>query len=199
MERFYIFGLQRSGTTFLENLITLNFDVSVANTEGSWKHTLKVPEKLEKHKSFCIFKHPYTWLESIIFRDPADLLVTAQQYDLTNSGYMIGHDSVNLHELCRLYNDYISEWLKAPAELVRYEDLLDEQKLQQFLSSLPFNRKTSVWQIPEPGSLFMSEGFSKSSYSYYLEGLPKRFNQTELSIINNIINKNELRKLGYKI
>ena len=199
MEKFYIFGLQRSGTTFLENLITLNFDVSVANSEGTWKHLLKVPEKLENHKVFCIFKNPYTWLESIIFRDPADILVTAKEYDLTNSGYIIGHDSVNLYELCRLYNNYVLNWSNSQAELVRYEDLLDEQKLQQFLNSLPFCRKTSTYQIPEPGSLFMSEGFSKTSYSYYLDGLPKRFNETELSIINNIINKDELKKLGYKL
>lgn len=199
MGKFYIFGLQRSGTTFLENLITLNFHATVANKEGSWKHSLKKPSDLEDHKLLCVFKNPYTWLESIMFRDPADLLVTATDYNLTdNSGYTMGHDSVNLENLCRLYVDYCAEWSETK-DLIKYEDLLVQEKLDNFLSGLDFERKTSEWLIPEPGSLFMSEGFSRESYGYYLNGKPKRFNKTEIDLINKIVTNPSVKNLGYDL
>lgn len=199
MSKFFIFGLQRSGTTFLEKIITNNFDVAVANKEGSWKHSLDVPETIGLYQSYCVFKNPYTWLESIIFRDPADLLVTAsKRYRLTNEGYVIGHDSVNLIELCRLYNNYVSTWAESGACIVRYEDLLVNDTLTSLLSKIPFTRKTSETIVPPPGSLFMSEGFQMSRYSYYLGQKPEKFSSDELALINANIETKNLKKIGYR-
>jgi hypothetical protein len=203
LSKFYIFGLQRSGTTFVENLITLNFNARVCNREGSWKHSLSIPNKLHDDLSIVVFKNPYTWLESIVFRDPADLLVTAKSYKLTehsNDSYVIGHDRVDLVQLSKLYNDYVSKWSETSFIKVRYEDLLEKDKLDEFLSSVPFDKRhDGDWIIPEPGSLFMSEGFSSNMYTYYIEKKPKYFTEDDLRVINTNIDHQVLHRIGYSI
>lgn len=76
---FYIFGLQRSGTTYVEKCLTTNFDMQVVNGPGSWKHRWPIPTEFPNHQEsikFVVTKNPYTWVESIIYRGSADLLET---------------------------------------------------------------------------------------------------------------------------
>jgi hypothetical protein len=200
MDKFYIFGLQRSGTTFLEHIVSLNFNMRVANTENSWKHSIVVPENLEDYCKFWIVKNPYTWLESIVFRDPADLLVTATSFNLqdrSNSAYIVGHDQVNLKNLCLLYNIYIKNWSNTDVIKVRYEDLLNKETLDKFFKKNNFINEYKHWKIPVAGSLFMSEGFSKDSYSYYLSQRPQLFNKTDIDVINTYVNFDLLHQFDY--
>ena len=190
--KYCIFGLQRSGTTFLESLIKLNFKCEIANGDR-WKHTL---QRVECNcKTFNIYKNPYTWIESVVYRDPADLLITSPF--LLEEGYNMGHDRVNLANLAGLYNDYVLSWYDETT-FVRYEDLLDEVAREKFLNTLPFERITDSVVVPEPGSLFMSEGFENNKIPYYLYGNPERLTLDEISIINEKISVDVFNLLGYK-
>lgn len=189
--KFCIFGLQRSGTTFLEFLIKQNFKCEVANG-ANWKHSLTKVNA--DGLVFNIYKNPYTWIESIVFRDPADLLVNSPH--LLDEGYNIGHDQVNLENLSKLYNDYVLSWYDIKT-FVRYEDIINPVERNKFLTSLPFERITNEWVVPKPGSLFMSEGFSDTSLEYYFSEKPSRLQKNELSIINDNITVDVFNILGY--
>jgi hypothetical protein len=189
--KFNIFGLQRSGTTFLEFLLKDNFVCEVANG-SNWKHTLTRVES--DYITFNIYKNPYTWIESVVFRDPADLLLTSPS--LLDEGYNIGHDRVNLELLAKLYNNYALSWYDE-CTFVRYEDLILQESRNNFLNHLPFERLSDTYNIPDAGSLFMSEGFDNKSIPYYVDGKPTRLTDTEIKLINKNISVDVFTKLGY--
>lgn len=191
--KFCIFGLQRSGTTFLEFLLKQNFVCEISNGVH-WKHTLKRVETYDI--TFNIYKNPYTWIESIVFRDPADLLINSPH--LLDAGYNIGHDQVNLELLAKLYNDYALSWYDDNT-FVRYEDIISANSRNDFLNRLPFKQKVDTYKVPDPGSLFMSEGFDNNSIPYYLQGKPSKLTNAEISLINENISIDIFTKLGYKV
>ena len=68
----YIFGIHRSGTNYLMNLLNRNFGkIHEKNTNNNyqprWKHSVVVDE-LEDYPVFVIYKNVYTWVESILKR-----------------------------------------------------------------------------------------------------------------------------------
>ena len=202
---YYIFGLQRSGTTFFERLLTNTFNARWLNGAGTWKHELHVPDVVRENTNTVLvnFKNPYTWLESIIFRGNADLLMSASDYDLqadTGPGSVIGHDSINLANTAKLYASYAQRWLSASTapcvHIVRYEDLLTQQG-RDVLANHLVGRGLIDWNIPEPGSLFMSEDFTSERIDYYLNKLPIKFNPEQLSTINTNIPDDIFTRLGY--
>jgi len=197
--KYYIFGLQRSGTTFLEHLLLDNFECSIANFEGLWKHSLVKPLSRENIPTFNIYKNPYTWVESIVFRDPADPLVTSPQL-LEEGEYNIGHDKINLVNLCKLYDEYVTSWYPTGI-FVKYESLINTDHrnylLESFYHTLKLQRKRDSWSVPEPGSLFMSEGFKTDSIPYYLEQRPLQLSEKEIQIINQNISDRTFYLLKY--
>lgn len=202
---FYLFGLQRSGTSFFGETLCLNFESNYLNTSGTWKHSLTVPQTVKEtlNPVFVIFKNPYTWIESICYRDPADLLITsARTYALQEADIgdlIFGHDSVNLNRLAQLYEDYANEWLSlSNSTVVLYEQMIDKSFRDNFLSSLNWIKKVESWTVPEPGSLFMSEGFENKSIEYYLKQQPKRLDKEKIDIINSVVSDTTFNQLGYK-
>lgn len=205
MFNYYIFGLQRSGTTFLERMLTNTFNARWLNGSGTWKHELLVPDVVKENQNISLvnFKNPYTWLESIIFRGNADLLMTASDYGLqtdTGPGSVIGHDSVNLANTAKLYAAYAGRWLAAAdtgcVHVVRYEDML-QQSGRDALATYLLGTESIDWKIPDPGSLFMSEDFTPDRIAYYLEQNPLRFTSDQLQVINDNIPDDIFIRLGY--
>lgn len=205
MFNYYIFGLQRSGTTFLERMLTNTFSAKFLNGDYTWKHELHVPDVIRKNQHIALvnFKSPYTWLESIVFRGNADLLMTATGYGLqddTGPGSVLGHDSVNLANTAKLYAAYAERWLAASAagcvHVVRYEDLLTQHGRDR-LAHILVGRGLIDWNLPKPGSLFMSEDFTNDRIEYYLNKSPVRFTTDQLKIINDNIPDEIFTKLDY--
>lgn len=201
---FYLFGLQRSGTSFFGEMLRLNFDAEYLNATGTWKHSLTIPQSVNNTTDpvFVIFKNPYTWIESICYRDPADLLATsAKTYALqeyAEGDIVFGHDRVNLNRLALLYSNYATEWLSLhTATIVKYEDIINNEYRVNFLNSLQWTKKVSNWQVPAAGSLFMSEGFVEDSIPYYLTQRPSRLDNEKIEVINSIIPDTVFTQLGY--
>ena len=206
MFKHYTFGLQRSGTTFLDHLLKNTFSASWLNGPGTWKHSLEVPEEIKQTQEtvLLIYKNPYTWTESVVFREPADMLVCFHDYglqDSTDAEALAGHESINLRRLAALYALHAERWLaladKPNVLLLRYEDIVTYQGLERLRERLPVSRNRVIWQVPEPGSLFMSEGFQDSMIEYYLNQQPVRLTAQQVAIVNSSIPDNVFEKLGY--
>jgi len=198
MHKFYVFGLQRSGTNFFRSLLTENFDVQVANDKGTWWHYNKPPfQNMKAHKAFVVYKNPYQWIESIVYRNSADIIPTnINTYDLEfPDGYMI--NGINLERLCRLYADFGLNWKHSHFINVRYEDLIEEETRNSLLSSLTYVRKNdTTWKIPN--GVFMSEKFNVGQVDYYKKKTIQYLKQEELDLINKIIPDIVFETIGYK-
>lgn len=194
----HVFGLQRSGTTFLEKLLTQNFQCKLSGEH--WKHSI---ERVPTYSpTFVIFKNPYTWIESIMFREHADLPATSPEILLPsylNAGACTLTDdpvSINPVELAKLYERYFYSWYDY-GRIVRYEDLIQEETLRKFINSISIERKSKDIVIPEAG-FFMSEGFSENIVPYYLKGQPTKLTDRHLMAINRFISFEMMETLGYK-
>lgn len=140
----------------------------------------------------------------MVFREPADMLVCFHDYglqDASEAEALAGHDSINLRRLAALYTLHTEHWLlladRANVQVLRYEDVITYQGRERLRKRLPVPREGVQWQVPEAGSLFMSEGFQDSMIEYYLEGIPVRLTQQQLEIINTMIPDTVFEKLGY--
>jgi len=200
IKQFYIFGLQRTGTTFVEHILSKNFDCSVSNSgRPYWKHTHEVPDITDR-PAYLTTKNPYQWIESICFREHADLPPTA----LNRYGYDVHEgpentaNTFNVRVLAKMYNDYYKKWIfNSSAQRVKYEPLLTKEGLDQFINSIGFPRITRKVIVPAPGSLFMSEGYSNQMVDYYLEGKATQLDQQQLDIINQQLDDKLLDAMGY--
>lgn len=144
-----IYGLQRSGTNYLEWILDKCFGLDVQY--GIRKHDF--PEErgiTDFSNKIVIYKDFDHWVESIK-RDPSDLW------------FARGHD-VNLREF---YDKFNSEW-SAKIPSVRYEDfLLDYEGSLDNLSRI-FNTPVLNYNKPVPGSLHRSQGFRQEHFSRYI-------------------------------
>lgn len=206
MFKHYTFGLQRSGTTFLDHLLKNTFSASWLNGPGTWKHSLEVPVEIVEttEPTILIYKNPYTWTESVVFREPADMLVCFHEYNLqdsTEQEALAGHDNVNVRRLAALYALHAERWLaladKPNVLLLRYEDIITYGGRERLRERLPVARGRVMWNIPEPGSLFMSEGFREDMIEYYLNQRPVRLTAAQVAMVNSSIPDSVFEKLGY--
>jgi len=198
MDEVYVFGLQRSGTTFLEKLLLQNF--KCRQSSNYWKHSV---ERFETPAlAFNIYKNPYTWIESIMFREHADLPISSPEILLPsylNAGACTLTDdpvSINPVELAKLYERYSNNWY-GYGWIVRYEDLIQEETLKQFIDSIHLPRVSEEIIIPEAG-FFMSEGYTDDIVPYYLRGKPSRLTDRQVDAINRVISRETFDRLGYK-
>lgn len=177
MNKFELYGLQRTGTTWVKNFLELNFECEEANT--SWKHSIQPPTL--QHPTCVMFKSPYTWVESILFREPADL--PAKYPEVLGKG----EGDINIKKLVELYSLFYNNWSAVADQIFVYEEFLDNEDLQvQAGESLGLVKKDQPWEEP-PLGIFMQEVFTKDMYPYYKAQTPERLEGIHIEIINNII------------
>lgn len=153
MRTFTVFGLQRSGTNFLEGCIRNNFiDVKVCNTfrqNGIWKHVYNIENNSENAKEtgkrgsqkhfdmigkeisgVHIHKHPYSWIESIL-RKKVDIEKTYSFVtDKKNAEAFMIRNNLNIRNLAELHRNHSSYWMNVCDNSnknmfrLRYEDLI---------------------------------------------------------------------------
>jgi len=193
-KEYYIFGLQRSGTNFLRTIIDTNFEVEYQNTHQiNWKHNVIPPKEWDKNiPTIIIYKDIYMWIESIAFRNPADIIKTQKEYllDILKFGDMsVGNDNLNLNNLVKLYNDFMENWSKENVFWIKYEHLLEENKLINILKELEntfdFKKNKTYLQIPDKGSIYQSPDYSFEREKYYILGEPHYLSQEQCDFIEN--------------
>ena len=73
---FLVYGLPRSGTNYIEFMLTRNLNVSCPTNMYEWKHG---PIEQNRCKFFIIYKDPFSWINS--------MYVYNQKYDLCLNKY----------------------------------------------------------------------------------------------------------------
>lgn len=171
---FTAFGLQRSGTNFIERCIFDNFkDVSCLNNDDNyiWKHGYGFnSDKLKpEHIHIYIYKNPYMWLQSI-FRSPVDI---KDRYPDVTKQTVNMRDGLNVDALAKLWSQHILFWFSDAIKpcvdhYVSYEKLIESDEATLiFLNRLNLTKKE---KIAIPKKVFQSRPFTESIRKDYLEG-----------------------------
>lgn len=207
---YYIFGLQRTGTNFLESIIKRNFDLRKKNAnKGLWKHSVSVHSGMTNGPIVILRKHPYTWIESIAFRNNVDWEKTQKRFPAlessNNPNNIIGPRNYNLENLAKTYHAFYRNWIldlpdeyRQNAFIINYEDMLNEKKRNAILLEFAnrFNiEKPRNWIIPNAGTVSQSKDYTKDMEKYYVSNKPKHLKQKHLEIIDGIITKDFIESL----
>ena len=224
-EGFLIFGLQRSGTNVLSDMLTGSFSslennfyqINPRRFDSIWKHTIHVPTIYIDCPLFVIFKNPYKWVESICLRNHADVLFRQVKYPIderegVTNNVLFGKNKFNLENLGKLYSHFFESWVVNQNKnikqkiIVNYEDLLDKEKREIFYDrvSKKFNFNLNILTDPISlvGKVYQSETHSKKTikllYDYYNEDGRLQLNKENLDVLNSNLNDLIFDILGYK-
>ena len=222
---YLLVGLQRSGTNLTETIMKDNYSVDSARYDpeglGShWKHRLNAPKEILYNNVIIIHKNPYTWIESIAFRDSVDFKSSQRTFPADevheDPDYMIGSPWVvkhrknlfNLINLAKTWDAFHTNWvLNNDLEdknlvIVKYEDLLEEDKrgdlIRSIGSSFNYKQKTSKIIFPDKGSVAGSKRYNSEIEDYYKLGMPKNLTKKQIDAVNKTINPKIMNVLGYK-
>lgn len=221
-----VFGLQRSGTNFTENLIKKNISgIKIANTwssnnEGIWKHAYNIDTKPEKGpppagrgskqryndlglriKSWYIHKNPYTWIESICTKQ-VDIKKT---YPMVTEKGPLMLSGLNVIKLAELYRDHSTYWKRVCEQKkifhLSYEDLI-KSKLH---TQNGLNAFAEFYGLPcaNVNSVIIPEKVGQSNH--FTEDDRNKYNEVKLKLlcgehiesINRILDRKVIEWQGY--
>ena len=220
-EGFLIFGLQRSGTNLLSNMLTKSFSslennffqINERRFDSVWKHSIHVPTIYIDCPLFVIFKNPYKWVESICLNNHADILSRQAKYPIDEKeGFanndLFGEKKFNLENLGKLYSHFFESWVVNQNKnikqkiIVKYEDLLDKKKREIFFDkvSKKFNINLNILTDPISliGQVYQSENYSKKNIDNYNESSKLQLNKENLIVLNSNLNDLIFNTLRYK-
>ena len=220
-EGFLIFGLQRSGTNLLSDMLTRSFSslennffqINERRFDSVWKHSIHVPTIYIDCPLFVIFKNPYKWVESICLRNHADILFRQVKYPIDEkegftNNVLFGKNKFNLVNLGKLYSHFFESWVVSQNKnikqkvIVNYEDLLDKEKREIFYDkvSKKFNINLNILTDPISliGQVYQSENYSKKNFDNYNENSKLQLNKENLIVLNSNLNDLIFNTLRYK-
>lgn len=212
MSQYFIFGLQRSGTNFVEQCLRLNYNnVTRVNRQNKcWKHSINYPQGFAGQKSsIIIFKNPYTWLESIAFRNTVDWAkrqTTYDPYEECDPELRIGPRNYNAISLVKTYKHFHATWVTEygfnPEPIyVKYEDLLIPNRRDQIFmgieSRLDLKRKKPHLVYPDKGKVSQSSDYDDIRELYYIKQRPERLTPKQVSMVGDVLG-DMISELGYE-
>ena len=218
MKSFYVFGLQRSGTNYLEQLLKTNFSLSRANNstrnDPNWKHNVNVANivKESSHPIFVIHKNPYMWIESICFRRSVDWTITQNDFPATerhpDDDYNVGKEKLNIVNLAKTYQKFYRNWvtrttpeIKEKSFVIKYEDLLVTETRENILQSInehfSYGRHDYNWKNIE--RVGMSPSWKPTDADMYLSQTPRNLSLKQIKIITQTLTPTLTSNLGYAI
>jgi len=208
-----LYGLQRSGTNYFSDLMKLNFSSELKNTldtkvwtkrkdyPDNWKHNLNCVIETDA-PVFVIYKNPYTWIESICFRDSVDWVKRQTTYPpvCPPKNMQLGKKKINILSLANSYKHWCDNWLDKGFYEIKYEDLLLEDTRNCILSniaetySLPI---TETWKNVPAGKVSQSKNFSENTINYYIKTQSEKLNSEHITELQKIIDSDLMARLGY--
>jgi hypothetical protein len=207
---YYIFGIQRSGTNFVEATMKNNFAIRKTNTQKNcWKHSITVPKSYKTNSpTIVIYKNPYTWVESIAFRNSVDWVRTQVTYpakEPCDDELKVGEDGLNVTNLAKTYNHFYTTWLlNTPGSntaFIKYEDLLVPSSRLKIFENVQTNfalqRKGSNLVFPEKGAVSQSKDYTNSREDYYRKQMPEHLTKVQIDEISRILDDRIFEKTGY--
>jgi hypothetical protein len=223
------FGLNRSGTNYLKELLDRHFDLEFMNVEGDRKNPLHKHFRLYDDKSligrpkfrnnlqfptFSAFEAyalqhvPEKAVEDV--QDVAYVIISKDPYSwhLSYTRWGIKNNwSPSPHPYILEYNAFYRKWLEFAAEsdritFVKYIDLLKspEQVLGQLQRQFGFAPTRKMEASVRIKKVPMSRRFSKKRLEYYTrEKYLEEFSGPELAALNRDIDEELIRMLGYAV
>lgn len=192
MKKYYVFGLPRSGTNLLDRSVNNNYKCNIENPcinfHNLWKHSLISSDHIQDdHVAFVVYKHIYTWLESILIRSPYDaqLMYRAAQQQkpelyekISNidSVYWFSNYTTCLEGVIEIYQEFLKQFLdKSNIRFVEYEKLLIEDSYESILKGCgEFLEKTQIAPkiLSLPPKVSVSEKYNSVWNNYYINKKP---------------------------
>jgi len=208
--KFLHFGLQRSGTNYFEGLMYRHFEVWCRNRGSGphWKHSLQMPEQItDEFMYFVISKNPYTWIESIAFRNPMDYIERQRRYPVDdrniNTDLLAGKKQLNVVNMARTWNHFYRNWMEIspnPRILVlRYEDLLDLKYKSLVAIGIYFDlpRRENASQYRSMETSLLDRKMNQSNIDYYTRGTPKHLTDVQVEAISKQLDPKVVKFYGY--
>jgi hypothetical protein len=215
MKNFYIFGLHRSGTNFLTNLISQNYKNTIykssnTNFSDDWKHSFKGFLINDDSLKIVIYKNVNTWVESVLIRRPYDghhiikalevqdndKYITLQSME---SKYFFIDGKISLSHIVESYVYFYENYLNNDDNVifVKYEDLLHKEGLERVMKKLGKKFEIERETFITPSKVTLSPNFNEENKKYYKEGKTIFLPEECLMIIKNIVG-DRLNKLEEK-
>jgi hypothetical protein len=214
------YGLQRSGTNYLEELLKRHYQVSLLNSNADRRAPIQKHFRLYDQKE--IVPEPQYWNDLYIanFAEFEQLLTPPADYYLVISkdpySWLLSYEKwaktcdwapVN-HHYIQEYNLFYGKWLEFAAQtdkiiFIRYIDLLqDTQSGLSFLAKKMGLKKKffSQFQGFRIARVDQSAEFTKGQYNYYLNRLyMQNYTPDKLVAVNRLLDRQVLSQLGYEL
>ena len=203
--KIFINGLQRTGTNyalklFQQNIPNIEFcQLYVCDWKHYWKHDFYKGTFLNNppYKILTLIKHPYSWVESICFRNCVDILGHFPNYYLHNTQDHCGPFKINLKNLCKLYYDWYTTWIDVPqVKLMQYERLLTERDVRKNIIRI-FNIYPKTIHIPH--KVPMSDDWVNERKELYKDYKTQYLNDSQKQIIKDSLPKDFLKRIKYNL
>lgn len=210
-----VFGLQRSGTNFIESFLRENLhDVIIVNTDSRyiWKHEENIDlERIDRNNGhILITKSPYNWIESIL-RKPVDIK-RRRQYLSENDKTKISINGFDIEELASLWNKYMKNFYnedyikKINYEKVRYEDIIESKEnhvlfLEKISHRFNLSRKYDKDKLDSvnlPKKVSQSEEWNEQRRIDFLNEKLTNLTWESIQLINQHLEEETLFLSGYK-
>jgi uncharacterized protein YuzB (UPF0349 family) len=195
----FVNGIQRSGTNYLTSILELNTNLDVSEYDNlHWKHDIckyDLNGKSNKKSIITIIKNPYTWVESICYRNRVDIIEYHSNHNLTyNHGMMI--NDINLENLILLYKSFYDSWYTFGTKVVKYEYLLNQRNIKKFL----YKEHNIISKIPIiPEKVSYSDYFIQENVNYYQKQETIYLEKKHIQKINDILTNDFFIRYNYNI
>ena len=227
---YFIYGMQRTGTTLVQRVIADNWKILDRNNlrmrdlpgvrppslELDWKHHISVPHNLPQNAPVVmIYKNPYTWLESMLYRRGVANGGWSQTHGETfnSRNQALRRDdpqngTTYSDMLLESYKAWFNTWLpyheshKETSVLIKYEDLLDLDKRMEIFCGIADKFGWPEFEFPHlawANHVGSSQPFTKDKQEYYLNGRPTEITNQEIALVGTIMGEDLLTKLGYNL
>lgn len=197
--RIFVNGIQRSGTNYLTSILKLNTDYEIFEYDNNhWKHDIckyRLNHRSNHDKIITVIKNPYTWVESICFRNAVDVVDLHPEYNL-NSDQGIIINGINLENLINLYKSFYDSWYEYGSKVIRYEYILNEKNIFKFLYN-QFNIYSEDISVPE--KVPHSDYFASQDIDYYLGHKSIYLEDVHTQKINELLGENFFIRYGYNM
>lgn len=214
------YGLQRSGTNFLESLLVGTFNVRFLNSNRDRRSPLQKHFRLYDNKDIVasplyrneISVTDFAHFESLLTKRPDHYLVISKDPYSWHISYQTwarkcSWPAVN-HHYIQEYNLFYGKLLELSSQtdrftFVRYVDLIRDTagELEKLQSKLNLKRRfLARFSLSGPGKVSQSAQFTEERRAYYLEErYLDTYNKDSLQELNDHLDPRVASSLGYPV
>ena len=202
--KYKIHGLQRTGTNYLNLLLTTNYDLEAEKEKGGWKHGFY--EAVEMPVIVTV-KNPYSWIDSI-HRYSNSHREKRKRMDLpTFIRSKYSFEGMESESPMDHWNKMNNHWWDLASEIktytIPYEHIQQDPKMTCDSIANVFNLPKSEKFYNPTGVVLPSEQeYSQRPFDneYYNESLYlKKYSKEDLSYINDCLDYNLMECFGYDV